>query len=244
MVEIIEKYQEIIDDIDVLMPRIQALRQYYLNSERQICAVRSHLATESWKETEGQPLHIRRAKLFAKICDEIPIAIFEHELIVGSQTAFLRGVGLQLDFSPKVGFEVEQGDRRLRADQAKGIVCEEDLKTIVEDSHYWKGRSPGDVILDAIREEMGPAFEYISYDLFTRAYGGFSQFSPEADYEKVLSCGLRGIIAEIDQEMASLQFTSPQDGKKYHFLRAVKICCEAEIRLARRYAELARQMAA
>jgi pyruvate formate-lyase/glycerol dehydratase family glycyl radical enzyme len=244
MVEVTGKYEEAIDNIDVLTPRIEALRLDYLNSEREICAVRSHLATESWKETEGQPLHIRRAKLFAKICDEIPVAIFDHELIVGSQTAFLRGIGLQLDFNPKVGFEIEEGDRRLRGDQAKGIVSEEDLKTIVEDSHYWKSRSPGEVILEAIREVIGPVFEEVTYDLFTRAYGAFSSFSPEADFEKVVGYGLRGIIAEIDKEMGGLQFTSPQDGRKYHFLRAAKICCEAEIRLAKRYAELARQMAA
>jgi pyruvate formate-lyase/glycerol dehydratase family glycyl radical enzyme len=232
---IAQRYQQEIDSIDLKkIPRIEALRQLYYESEVHICAERSHLATESWKETEGQPLHIRRAKLFAKICDEIPIAIFDHELIVGSQTHFFRGVGLQLDFNSGVGSEVEKGERRLRAEQTKGVITDKDLKTIVEDSHYWKGRSPVEIMAQTVREVMGSEYKHQAH----------TNYVPDADYVKVIRQGLRGIIAEIDEEIAALQFISPEDGRKYQFLHAAKICCEAEIRLAKRYAELARQIAA
>ena len=87
MVVIKQDYQQEIDALDPKTPRIQALLDRYYNSEVRICPRRSRLATESWKETEGQPLHIRRAKLFAKICDEIPTAIFDQELIVGAQNS-------------------------------------------------------------------------------------------------------------------------------------------------------------
>lgn len=236
------KYKILIDDIDVISSRIESLRKIYYNSEVYICSERSHLATESWKMTEGFPLHARRALLFSKICNEIPIAIFENELIVGSQTHFPRGVGLQLDFSSKVGFELEEGDRRLRAEQAKGILSDEDLKIIVDDSRYWKGKSPGEIMLKTIRDIIGSKFEE-TVDSCTRAYGAFTNFVPDADYEKVMRLGLKGIISEIDQEIANVTFTDIEDGRRYQFLKAAKICCEAEIRLARRYAELARQMA-
>ncbi|MFC1533298.1 pyruvate formate lyase family protein [Thermodesulfobacteriota bacterium] len=243
MITISKDYRQDIDGIDVITPRIAALRQLYYDSEAHICPARSHLATLSWKETEGQPLHLRRAKLFGKVCDEIPVAIFDNELVVGSQTLSFRGVGLQLDFSSKVGFEIEEGDRRLRAEQSIGELTEEDLKTITEDTRYWKGRSPGDIILKEIREKMGTVFEDVSYDLCTRSYGTLSFYSPDADYDKVLRVGLKGVISEIDMELEKLDFTSVNDGKKYHFLRAAKISCEAAIRFARRYAELARDMA-
>ena len=112
-------YQQIIDNLGVKTPRIEALRRLFYDSPVRICPQRSHLATESWKETEGGPLHLRRAKLFARICDGIDISIFDHELIVGSQTPYFRGVGLQLDFNPVVGLELEGGDRRLRAVQTE-----------------------------------------------------------------------------------------------------------------------------
>ena len=110
MAKMAQAWQKDIDSMDTMTPRIKALLQSYYDSGVVICAKRSHLATESWKETEGQPIDLRRAKLFAKICDEIPIAIFDNELIVGSQTSFVRGVGLQLDFNPKTGFEITEGD--------------------------------------------------------------------------------------------------------------------------------------
>lgn len=235
-------YQQEIERIDLNTPRIEALSQAYYNSRVYICPERSHLAAESWRETEGYPLHIRRAKLFAKICDQIPVAIFNNECIVGSQTQHIRGAGLWLDFSPKVGLEIEKGNRALRTSEAKGAISEESLKTIIEDAHYWQGISPGDIMLQQIRELMGPIYEDITYDVCSRAHGTSTSYAQDADYNKVLHLGLRGVIAEINQEIDDLQFTSVTDGKKYQFLSAAKLCCEAEIRLAKRYAELARQM--
>ncbi|MFC1535319.1 pyruvate formate lyase family protein, partial [Thermodesulfobacteriota bacterium] len=142
-----QRYSQNIDNIDFINNRIETLRSSYYESKVRICPERSRLATESWKVTEGQTLHIRRAKLFEKICNEIPIAIFENELIVGSQTSFPRGVGLQLDFSPRIGLQIEEGSRELRAGQAKGLLSNEALETIIEDTNYWKDKSPGDVLL-------------------------------------------------------------------------------------------------
>lgn len=233
-----------LDAIDPKTSRIVALLERYYNSPVQICPARSHLATLAWQETEGQPLPLRRAHLFARICDEIPITIFDEEVIVGSQTPYPRGVGLQLDFSPQMGLEVEAGDRRLRADQTEGLLTDADLKTIAEDAHYWQRRSPGDVMLQEIREVMGSTYEDVSVDVCTRSHGKQSLSSPHPDYEKVLRIGLRGIISEIDGAMQTIDFSSRGDGDRYVFLRAAKMSCEAQIRLAHRYSQLARRMAA
>ena len=44
---------------------------------------RAKLLTASWKETEGLPIPIRRAKAFEKIVNEIPIYIDNEQLLVG-----------------------------------------------------------------------------------------------------------------------------------------------------------------
>lgn len=62
-------YQAEIDAIDPRTPRIKRLVNRFLNEPIHICAHRTRLATESWKLSEGEPLHIRRAKLFENICD-------------------------------------------------------------------------------------------------------------------------------------------------------------------------------
>ena len=99
-----DDYDRKIDTINPRTPRIETLLDRYYNSTVRICPLRSHLATLSWKETEGQPIHLRRARLFEKICDEIPIAIFDGELIVGAQTAYPRGVGSATRLQPQGRF--------------------------------------------------------------------------------------------------------------------------------------------
>ena len=44
---------------------------------------RARLVTRAYRETEGQPWAIRRAKAVEKLCDEMPIFIKPGELIVG-----------------------------------------------------------------------------------------------------------------------------------------------------------------
>lgn len=231
-----------LDALEPITPRIQALLDRFYNSRIHVCPERSHLATLSWQQTEGQPLHVRRAQLFAKICHEIPISIFDHELIVGSQTHHFRGVGLQLDYNPIVGLELARGDRRMRAEQSQGVLERQDLDTIVQDSRYWQGISPGEMMMSQIREIMGTTFEDTTY-CCTQSYSYFTNFAPDADYAKVLRLGFLGLIAEIDQEIQSLEFSSLADGRKLQFLRAARVACQAAIQLARRYAELARTLA-
>ena len=230
-----------IDAINPVTPRIEKLRSRSLNEPIHIDAQRSRLATESWKETVGEPLHIRRARLFEKICDEMPISIFEDELIVGCQTPFLRGVGLQLDYNPKPGFELMEGDRRMRAEQSIGSLDPKDYDQIVADTMFWKDNNPGDRMVEVIKE-FYPNYEDNMY-CCTRSYARFSNYAPQADYEKVIKVGLRGIINEIEEEIKKLTFVEDGDGKKLIFLKSMKIACEAYIRMAHRHGDLAKELA-
>lgn len=65
-----DRIQGLIDDLFKKMPEIEADRAVLL--------------TESYQETEGEPMVTRRAKAFAHILRNIPITIRDNELIVGS----------------------------------------------------------------------------------------------------------------------------------------------------------------
>ncbi len=235
-------YQTEIEAIDPRTPRIERLINRYLDEPIYICSHRTRLATESWRETEGEPLHLRRAKLFEKICLEMPISIFEDELIVGSQTPHFRGVGLQLDYNPITGLELKQGDLRMRAEQSLGKIEDEDYEQIIKDTEYWLGRSPGEAMLKAIHGTYGSSYEDATY-CCTRSYAKFTNYAAQADYEKVLKIGFRGIIAEIDEELSKIDFTTLGDGQRHSFLKAARISCLAFIALANRYGDLAAELA-
>jgi len=159
--------EELLKNIDQLQlsEHLFKLKDAMFSAPRKISVDRAKLTMESWKETEGEPVPLRRAKLFAKVCDGMPVAIFDHELIVGSQTRFVRGTEPQIDFNPKPAVEVVSGDNRSRAENALGMIADEDLKVIAEATRYWQGRTPGEKILQTIREEMGSIYEDISYDV-------------------------------------------------------------------------------
>lgn len=65
----------------------------------EIESARARLITESYKETESEPVIIRRAKAFAHILENIPIIIRDDELVVGSSTIAPRGCQTYPEFS-------------------------------------------------------------------------------------------------------------------------------------------------
>jgi len=65
--------------------RTKTLRETLLATTPRICHERACLYTQSWKETEGQPVVIRRAKALEKILSGVSIFIRPGELIMESQ---------------------------------------------------------------------------------------------------------------------------------------------------------------
>ena len=54
-------------------------------------ADRAEIVTESYRQTEDEPIIMRRAKAFQAICEKLPIVIRPLELIVGSNAIAPRG---------------------------------------------------------------------------------------------------------------------------------------------------------
>lgn len=66
--------------------RIPGLIDNLFEKMPEIESARARLLTESYMNTEGEPVIIRRAKAFAHILTYLPITIRPEELIVGSTT--------------------------------------------------------------------------------------------------------------------------------------------------------------
>ena len=64
--------------------RVQALKARLKVNEFPICTEKVRLVTESMRQTEGEPLIVRRAKATAHFLDNRTIFIEDDELIVGN----------------------------------------------------------------------------------------------------------------------------------------------------------------
>ena len=90
---------DLLRDIDRihLSERLSQWKEAVLNTKPRISTERARLAMESWKESEGDDIEIRRAKLLKKILEGVPIVIHGWQLVVGRDTEHLLGGNPHID---------------------------------------------------------------------------------------------------------------------------------------------------
>ena len=200
---------------------------------------RAVLLTENYRETEGEPIIMRRAKAFAHILAHIPITIREEELVVGSSTLAPRGCQTFPEFSYEwLEAEFDTIEKR----SADPFYISEDTKKKLREVHkYWKGKTTSELALSYMAPEAVAAIEHNIFTPGNYFYNGVGHVTVQ--YEKVLEIGLEGIIREAARELAACNVGDGDYARKHCFLEAVIMSCAAVIGYAGRYAALAKQEA-
>ncbi len=220
--------------------RITRLVSHLFAKMPEIEAARAELITESYKETEGQCMMMRRALAFAHILENIPIIIRPDELVVGSSTIAPRGCQTYPEFSYE-WLEAEFDTVEHRAADPF-YISEETKKRLKAADCYWKGKTTSELATSYMAPETLRAMEHNFFTPGNYFYNGVGHITVQ--YDKVLRIGFSGIIKEAQEELARCNFGDEDYGTKSIFLQAVIISCQAVIGYARRYASLAEQMSA
>ena len=216
-----ERISRLVEDLYKKLPEIE--------SDRAV------LLTESYKETEGEPIITRRAKAFAHILDNIPITIRPNELIVGSATKAPRGCQVFPEFS----FEwlEEEFDTVATRVADPFYISDETKKTLHEVYKYWKGKTTSELAISYMHPEAYQAFNHNIFTPGNYFFNGVGHIT--VDYSKVIKYGYRHFLKEVEEERLKLDAGDSDYQTRSHFLDAVKISLEAVIRYAKRYSELA-----
>jgi len=220
--------------------RISSLRQKMITTPA-ICIERGYYMTESYRETEGEPEVIRRAKALRNILDKMTIRIEEEEMIAGWATSKMRGGAILPEvFSEWILEEVDTVSTREWDKYAP--LSEDEKEKLREFIPYWKGRCLHDQWVARVPLELQ------KHNHVFQSSGGYSENAHHpahvaVDYEKVLSLGINGLMKEVEGELEQLDLSSMEDIGRHHFLSAVKITCEGILNFAKRYEELASEMA-
>ena len=221
-------------------PRIQKLVDALYEHMPVIESARAKLITESYKETEGEPIITRRAKAFAHILHNIPIIIRDNELIVGSSTIAPRGCQTFPEFSYEwLEAELDTVATRI-ADPFE--IAEETKAELKEADKYWKGKTTSELATSYMAPE---AINAIEHNIFTPGnyfYNGVGHVTVK--YWEVLEIGFEGIMEKAQKELDGCSVGDGNYARKSHFLEAVILSCKAVIDYAGRYAKLAQEMAA
>lgn len=216
-------------------PRIQKLIDHLYEKLPVIEADRAVLLTESYKETEGEPVITRRAKAFHKICKELPITIRPDELIVGSNSIAPRGCQV----FPEYSFEwlEREFDTVATRDADPFYMSEDTKKKLHEVYQYWKGKTTSELATSYMAPETLVAMEHNIFTPGNYFYNGIGHFTVK--YEEVLEIGFEGIKAKAEAELCACRVSDADYAKRSHFLEAVILSCQAAIDYAYRYAALA-----
>jgi len=219
--------------------RIPRLVENLYKKMPEIESARAILITESYKETENEPIIIRRAKAFEHILKNIPIIIRDEELIVGSTTIAPRGCQTYPEFS----FEwLEPEFDTVATRSADPFYISEQTKAELREVHkYWKGKTTSDLATAYMAPETLKAIEHNIFTPGNYFYNGVGHVTVQ--YEKVLAIGYEGIMAEVKAEMAKCNVGDGDYVRRIHFYEAVLTSCQAVITYANRYAELAKKEA-
>ena len=224
-IEKTERIPKLVADLFAKMPEIEAAR--------------AELITESYQETEGQPIMMRRALAFAHILKNIPIIIRPGELIVGSTTIAPRGCQTYPEFSYEwLEAEFDTVEHRT-ADPF--YISEETKKRLKEANRYWKGKTTSELASAYMAPETHRAMAHNFFTPGNYFYNGVGHVTVQ--YDKVLRIGFDGIKKEAYEELNNCNFGDENYTTKSTFLQAVIISCDAVIGYAGRYAALAKEMA-
>lgn len=214
-----------------------------------ITVERARLMTASFRKTEGAPVVLRWALALKHILENITVTIGEDDLIVGR----CGPPGRYGILYPELrGAWLEKGIESFSSrKEGRFVITDEDARIVKEEIvPYWKGRTLFETNYDLLPQETRHVL-YQKDDPYTPSYviidsttdRSSQQWVP--DYAKVLTLGFNGIRKVAEERIKSLDpFDQDNNFEKRPFLEAVVIVCRAMVAYARRYADLARKLAA
>ncbi|MFA8449626.1 MAG: trans-4-hydroxy-L-proline dehydratase [Bacteroidales bacterium] len=213
--------------------RIKKLREQSVTAINTISEERASLITDFYKQNflNVESSALLRANSFAFIMENKLLYLGDDELIVGERGPSPKACPTYpeiclhseedlniLHNRPKVSFQVSE-------------TCLSTYRNKI--IPYWKGNSNRDKIFEHLPDEWKDAYEA----------GIFTEFQEQRAPghtvlgAKMFSCGFRDLIAEIDENISSLDYQNDKQAlQTKEYLNSMRICAEAIITYASRYA--------
>ena len=244
-----EVNMELLNRIDALQlsDRNQQWKKAMKASGWKLFADREKWTVASWRETEGEDIQIRRAKLFQKIVENVEIRIHDYDVIVGRPTPGVIGCATSFDvcgdYIPDIWNDT--AELQITMDANVGITAE-NLEILRESAREFRGKTAPERTYKAWEAVVGSwikdaeAAKIKDPTLDTAIFG---QTTSVLMWKKILEKGLRSFIAEAQGHIDAFIANGEADIDKVYFWKSAIIVCEAAINHSRRYAALARDMA-
>jgi len=216
--------------IKVNQELVNKLKNDVINRELKIDFQRTEILLDIYKEYEGYPAIIIRARFFERLLQEKKIYIDEN-LFVGSMASEFGAFYLY----PEWNTEWLKKEKKFEIPKE----YEGHLKEIFA---YWDKRSVPVRSEQKYEDLFGEDFNVLVQTGFVRNGCTNPAGVSNSNTEKVLEKGLEQVIREVSEKRKNLELTA-ENRAKFDFYEAVIIVLNALIQYAGRYASLARELA-
>jgi formate C-acetyltransferase len=228
--------------------RVHRLREVMLSSKATYSIARARIETRVMRETEGEPMLTRRAKVFAAIAREMPINILTDELIVGNPRIRPNGVFVNPANGPGTEGGIEHGSYA-------GKLSDTEIQELRDELiPYWKG-SKGHYEHTVMMRNQAQFSDHLRNLLYADPQAEKLEsslvYSTEVHhyghntvgYVQVRDKGFLGIKQEAEDRLATLDPANPRHARKIQFVRGVITAMEAAAEIGPRFAAEARVLA-
>ncbi|EHF02296.1 pyruvate formate-lyase [Olsenella sp. oral taxon 809 str. F0356] len=223
-----------------LTPRMQEFREEVLDEKPFVDAERAVLCTESYRQTTNQPPVLRRALSFAHILDNMSVYIEDKTLLAGNQATKNCNAPVFPEYT--LGFVLDELDQFDKRDGDVFYVTDEDKARIRSIAPFWENNTLRDRGLALLPDEVSVFMETGVFGMEGKLNAGDAHLA--INHARLLREGLRGYEERTRAAMGALDLTDPESVDRLAFYRAVLTVIPAVRRWARRYATLARELAA
>lgn len=245
-------------------PKTKTLKNIFLNAQVLIDTEFATLYTKGWKEFDGQPFLIRKARALKYALSKISPVVNEHELLVMQKTRYLRGAIPYTSYSQKFFKRLIEGSDREQGDESTvgrgggfisknkkdikqiGIfgIFKNEIPKLQDDCKYWENRCIEDVSDLFLKEN------YPDHDFLQKCFKSFI-FPPSVvsimegrwipAYDMVIEKGWDKIIEECQDKIKNSKLHGWEQSEQVIFWRSVIIALEGALMWVKNYEKLIRE---
>ena len=225
-------------------PRVNRLRQTFLDRPYEIDVERLRLVTEAYKKYEGYPRKLQCAYAFENVLLNTELFIYDDDLIVGEIAAPAKASPIYPEFSVHwIIDEILHSPFEEREHDQFYIRSREERQEILELCAYWEGRTVADLIESRLDEDQIKGSEAGKKIFQTNLYHFAGTGHLAIDYARLMRAGYDGLLREAKEHLAKLDMRDPEYADKKEFYQAMIIMHEAAKKYILRYADLAEKCA-
>jgi len=213
--------------------RIDRLKEQHMSTPQEVDFERVRIMAEVYEDTAGSQQIIRRAKFFALLIDRKKLYI-DDNLFVGSMASTVNGVYTYPEWNVNWMKEEKTIEKSKTPEDKKA----NQWALTYWDKHALRPRVD-EIFIKKYGYDPDPVYQAGLVAEFMSWPGGGGNLN----YPRIYNEGIASLIKEVEERQAVLDMRLPNASKIY-FYEASLIVLKAIVRLAHRYAELAREMAA